>query len=443
MMTMIYKGFKFSFNDPAEKERHMKTIDDYENEQQSIPMDVDAARVALSHMTACRSIKPMTADQATQLKRITLGLDVGSLAPALAPNRIESRHFTRSSRVRNLVHGGMVGVLAVRVMNDSSQVERRSRTWNSWRILRRVNGQAGCEHVIWSIPEFQCRHNIGINHYKRSKSCFDAMSIDETNAELNAMNTPENRQQFIDDCNALANRANHSRVKCVSVVHEDECTKCERQFPLANKWITKYISAFTKVCSHKMGLVSVNSLCLIDRAMNLVDLHRFVSSSIDWILMDCSLRFVCKLHTLWPKYMERLVYMSQESIEHSACMLSRYFPEMMTPELHVVVKSNYPYRMPGMQIADDDALFGPLKLACQGLLPDGVCERVVRARREARRDYESDDEFDRDYEDEEFDRAEDEEDDDYTYTDDDYSDEDDDADVYCSDDDDDDDHAQG
>jgi hypothetical protein len=95
---------------------------------------------------------------------------------------------------------------------------------------------------------------------------------------------------------------------------------------------------------------------------------------------------------------------------------------MMTPELHVVVKSKYPYRMPGMQIADDDALFGPLKLACQGLLPDGVCERVVRARR----DYESDDEFDRDYEDEEFDRAEDEEDDGYTDDDDDYSDDDDD-----------------
>ena len=111
----------------------------------------------------------------------------------------------------------------------------------------------------------------------------------------------------------------------------------------------------------------------------------------------------------------------------------------MTPELHVVVKpSERVYRVPGMQIADDDALFGPLKLACQGLLPDAIVPNPVRARR----DYESDDEFDRDYEDEEFDRAEDEEDDDYTYTDDDYSD-DDDADVYCSDDDDDDDHAQG
>lgn len=438
-MTMIYKGFKLSFNDPAEKERHMKTVDDYENEPQSTPMNVDAARVALAHMAVCRLLKPTTIDQVHFLKRITLGLNIGSVVPALAPNRIEARHFTKSSRVRNLVHGGMVGLLAVRFMNDSSQVERRSRTWNSWRIIRRVNGQAGCEHVIWSIPEFQCRHNIGINHYKRTKSCFEAMSIDDTNAELNAMNTPENRQQFIDDCNALANRANHSRVKCVSVVHEDECTKCERQFPLANEWITKYISAFTKVCSHKMGLVTDSSLSLIDRAKSVVELFRFVSSSIDWILMDCNLRFVCKLNTLWPKYLERLVYMSQEGIEHSACILMRCFPEMMTPELHVVVKpSERVYRVPGMQIADDDALFGPLKLACQGLLPDAIVPNPVRARR----DYESDDEFDRDYEDEEFDRAEDEEDDDYTYTDDDYSD-DDDADVYCSDDDDDDDHAQG
>jgi hypothetical protein len=415
---MIYKGFKFSFNNLAEKEQHMKTIDDYENEQQSIPMDVDAARVALSHMTACSMLKPMSVDQAAQLKRITRGWDVGSLSPALTPNRIQARHFTRSSRVRNFVHGGMTGLLAVRFMNDTSQVERRSRTWNSLRILRRVNGQAGCEHVKWSIPEFQCRHNIGIVQYKRAKGCFYAMSIEETNAELNAMNTPENRQQFIDECNALANRAN-SRVKCVSFVHEDECTICERPFPLMNEWITKYISAFIKVCSHKMGLVSVSSLCLIDRVKNVVDLYRFMSSSIDWILMDCNLRFVCKLHTLLPKYLERLVYMSQEGVEHSACMLSRYFPEMMTPELHVVVNSKYPYRMPGLQIADNDALFGPLKLACQGLLPD-----IVPPMARARRDYESDDEFDRDYEDEE------------DYSDEDYSD------VYYSEDDDSD-HAQG
>jgi hypothetical protein len=413
---MIYKGFKFSFNDPAEKEQHVKTIDDYENEQQSIPMGVDAARVALSHMTACRMIEPMSPDQATQLKRLTLGEYV--IVPALAPNRIEARHFTRSSRVRNLVHGGTLGFLAVRFMDDSSQVKRRSRTWNSWRILRRVNGQAGCEHVKWSIPEFQCRHNIGINHYKRTKSGFEAMSVDDTIAELNAMNTAENREKFIDECKAVANHANHSRVKYGSVVHEDKFTKCERQFPLANGWITKYLGAFSKVCSHKMSAVSDMSMSLIDRVNNVIDLFRFMSSSIDWVLMDCNLRFVCKL-TLWPNYLDRLVYLSQEGIEHSACMLMRYFPEMMTPELHVVVNSKYPYRMHGLQIADDDALFGPLKLACQGLLPDAVVPIPVVPYPVRRRDYESDDEFDRDYEDED-------EDEDYS---------DDDADVYYSDDD--------
>ena len=413
--TMIHKGFKFGFNNPAEKERHMKTIDDYENEQQSNPMDVDAARVALACMTACRLLRPMSTDQVHFLNRITLGLTVGSIVPAVAPNRIEARHFSKSSRVRNLVHGGMLGVLAVRLLNDSTQVERRSRTWNSWHIIRRANSQAGCEHVKWSIPEFQCRYNIGIIHYKRTKSGFEAMSVDDTIAELNTMNTAENRQKFIDDCNALANHANHSRVKCASVVHEDEFTKCERQFPLANEWIMKYISAFTKVCSHKMSVVGDSSLSLIDRAKNVVDLFRFMSTHVDWIMMDCSLRFVCKLNTLWPKYLDRLVYMSQEGIEHSACMLFRYFPEMMTPELHVLVKpSERVYRVPAMQIADDDALFGPLKLACQGLLPDAIVPNPVR-----RVYYTSDDDSDdRDYEDE------DEDDGDYEDEDSDYSDDD-------------------
>jgi hypothetical protein len=423
-----YNGFRLKPNDPNDLKLLMKTVDDYYKDLDSNIMQIDAARVALSHIAACSRVKPLSGFQRQFLDGISsFGLRESVALAALTPNRIEQKHFTKSSRVRNLVHGGILGILAVRLLNDSStRAERTMRTWNSLCIIRRANSESGCDHVKWSIPEFQCRHNMGIKHHKRTKSCFEAMSIDETKAELDAMNTAENRQRFMDDCSALANRANHSRIKHASIVHEDACTRCERQFPLANEWITKYVSAFVKVCSHKMHLVTtVSSLSLIDRAKHLVDLYRFMSSNMDWILMDCNLRFVCKLHTLWPKYLERLVYMSQEGIEHSACILSRYFPEMMTPELHVVVKSKYPYRMPGMQIADDDALFGPLKLACQGLLPDGVCERVVRARR----DYESDDEFDRDYGDEEFDRDEvdeDEEDDDYTDDDDDYSDDDDD-----------------
>ena len=104
--------------------------------------------------------------------------------------------------------------------------------------------------------------------------------------------------------------------------------------------------------------------------------------------------------------------MSQEGIEHAACMLIRHFPEMMTPELHVLVKpSERVYRVPAMQIADDDALFGPLKLACQGLLPDAIVPNPNPVR--ARAFYESDDEFDRDYEDEYY-SDEDEDEDDYS-----------------------------
>jgi hypothetical protein len=413
--TMIYKGFKISFNDPAEKTRHMKTVDDYETDQLSIIMYVDAARIALSHTTACRLLQPMSADQANFLKRITIGCEVGSLAPALAPNRIEARHFTKSSRVRTLVHGGTLGALAMKLLDEPNRERRshkRSRTFHSWHIIRRVNSQAGCEHVRWSIPEFQCRYNIGVRNFKNKKGPFEHMSIDDTLAQLTAMNTAETRQKFMDECKAVANHVNHSRVKCTSVVHEDEFTKCDRQFLLTDGWISEFISAFTKVCSHKMSIIGDNSLSLIDRAKHIVDLFRFMSTHIDWILMDCNLRFVCKLNTLWPKYLERLVYMSQEGIEHAACMLIRHFPEMMTPELHVLVKpSERVYRVPAMQIADDDALFGPLKLACQGLLPDAIVPNPNPVR--ARAFYESDDEFDRDYEDEYY-SDEDEDEDDYS-----------------------------
>jgi hypothetical protein len=65
--------------------------------------------------------------------------------------------------------------------------------------------------------------------------------------------------------------------------------------------------------------------------------------------------------------------MAEQGIEHSAYMLGRIFPEMMTPELHVRVVPNPEfYMVPHLQIQPDDDVFGPMKIACQGFMPEPV-----------------------------------------------------------------------
>jgi hypothetical protein len=381
--TTTYKRFNIQADDEDASAHLKKTVDDYEleNKKTRSVLGGDVARVAMSHRSACRML-PMSHVSADQRM---FWLPVVPVVSALAPNRIEARYFTRSSRVRNMVHGGITGLLAVRLLSQGQgQCQTLSRSLRMLCIIRRVNSEAGCEHVKWSIPEFQCRYNIGVKILKRKRTQYDTISDDEVLSELNLLDTVENRQAFLEECKAVANAPNQSRVKYAIDVaasaneddHNSKWCKCRYATVLNNEWIADFSVAFSKVCSIKMAAVCNTSLSKLSRAMNLVDLFRFVSR-IDWILTDPGMRHMTNMAGLWEKYMERLTFMATEGIEHAALMLARYFPEMMTPELHVVVVVNADvnvYRVPQMQIADDDELFGPMKAACQAFMPDAAPE---------------------------------------------------------------------
>ena len=142
---------------------------------------------------------------------------------------------------------------------------------------------------------------------------------------------------------------------------------------LHSEWIGDFIAAFTKVCVIKTDRVGNSSLSKLVRSGHLIDLYRFMTARLDWIMTVPSVRHVTNMNRVWEKYMERIAYMATEGIEHAAYMLARYFPEMMTPELHVtVIPVHDVYRVPEMQIANDDALFGPIKTECDAFMPAAV-----------------------------------------------------------------------
>jgi hypothetical protein len=369
----IYKGFNIRANCDVEQKNLEKTVDDFEREIKNLIMQVDVARIALSHMGACKMLKAKTIEQLQHLKGITLGKNIAPVTCALAPNRIECKRFTRSSRVRNLVHGGVLGLLASRLMNDTSQIERRASTYNSLSVIQRVNGQSGCERV-------RCpRLDIGAKIFKCGESPFESLNCDEAIVEFKLLNTVENRQTFIEEFKSAAMGMGLG----LGMGNPDDdgskwATNVHASARLDNAWFPKYMACFIKICSFKMSAVSNIALSKITRSNNLVELYRFISGNIDWILTDHNMRIMSHFVRFWEKYIERLIFMSQDGIEHAACMLMRYFPEMMTPELHVVVNPIADiYRAPHMEISNDDALFGPLKAKCMALLPEAV---VVPAR---------------------------------------------------------------
>jgi hypothetical protein len=87
--------------------------------------------------------------------------------------------------------------------------------------------------------------------------------------------------------------------------------------------------------------------------------------------MADNVRYMISFGRLWNVMAERFIYMAGQGIEHSACLMGKYYPEMMTPELHLCVNPVLGmYRLPKTEIANDDALFAPLKQAVHALLPE-------------------------------------------------------------------------
>jgi hypothetical protein len=214
MATHTHKGFNLWTHDYA------TTVDDFMEsiDPTKTPHDgckrIDAARIAMAHSSACIILMPVQIQAVLKMQMQQRNNDHQACAGALvfAPNRIQRKHLTTDSRLRNLMHGGILGVFARKLTLDPTQ----SRQWNQPKgalcIVQRANNADGCAHVKWSIPEFQYRFNMGVRIYKQSQSPFSGLTDDDALALLNQMNTVEGRQAFLDECSAIANAPHHSRV---------------------------------------------------------------------------------------------------------------------------------------------------------------------------------------------------------------------------------------
>lgn len=387
---------------------------------------IDAARIAAARASACIMLLPVSLNSSQQLQDLKKMKANGSTAVSMyAPNRIQHKHLTASSRVRNLTHGGILGVLTRRLTRDPTQQTQWHQFNGALCVVQRANSTDGCAHVKWSMPEFQCTFNIGVKRHRTVQNRINEMDADALIAHFNLLDTAENRNTFLAECSAVAQK-NQSRF--VVPMDPDASAMLDwtakRPVVLENTWIMDFMATFSTLCSVKMAAVNNVDASTVERCTSLVDLYRFIAR-IEWMVNDPNLRCVLNLSGFYAAHIKRLVHMATEGIEQSAYMLGRHCPEMMTPELHLRVVANPRfYRIPQMLISDDDAVFGPMKVACQSFMPLMADPLPVSRQLHPYSDSDSDHYSD--------------------YTNDDYDDHDDDDDTHDHDDDDaSDDHASG
>ena len=200
-MVTLYRGFNIAHDGLKQ------TVDDFMDS--IVPFTtpdegckrIDAARIAIARAAACSMLVPLVikSNQQLPILKRTNGLGFGSVAvvPTFAPNRIQRKHLTTDSRLRNLIHGGILGALARRLTLDPTQTRQWHQFNNTFCIVQRANNAAGCAHVKWSIPEFQCAFNIGIKTYKAGQSPLNALNDADRLDQFNLLDNAENRDAFL------------------------------------------------------------------------------------------------------------------------------------------------------------------------------------------------------------------------------------------------------
>jgi hypothetical protein len=357
-MVTLYRGFNITGDNEDSVNDFMSSIEPIKTPDEGCCTQIDAARIAAARASACIMLLPET----TRYQGISC---------VFAPNRIQLKHLTASSRVRNLTHAGILGVLTRRLNRDPTQQRQWHQFKGAFCVVQRANSTDGCAHVKWSMPEFQCTFNIGVKRHSTVQNHINEMAPDALIAHFNLLNTAENRNTFLAEYSAVAQQ-NQSRV-VLPMDPPDPAAMLDwtakRPVVLENTWIMDFMATFNRLCSVKMDAVNNRDASTVERCTSLVDLYRFIAR-IEWMVNDPNVRCVLNLNGFYAAYIKKLINMAEQGIEHSAYMLGRHCPEMMTPELHLRVVANPRfYRIPQMLIADDDEVFGPMKVACQGFMP--------------------------------------------------------------------------
>ena len=372
-MVTLYRGFNVTGDNDNSVNDFMFSIEPIKTPDEGCTQ-IDAARIAAARASACIMLLPASLNSNQQLQNLKRMKATGfqGISSVFAPNRIQHKHLTASSRIRNLTHGGILGALTRRLNRDPTQ----QRQWHQFKgalcVVQRANSTDGCAHVKWSMPEFQCTFNIGVKRHSTVQNHINEMAPDALIAHFNMLNTAENRNTFLAECIAIAHHpANQSRF--VVPMDPDASAMLDwtakRSVVLENTWIMDFMATFSKLCSAKMDAVNNPNASTLERCMRLVDLYRFIVQT-EWMVNDPNVRCVLSLNGFYAAYIKKLMHMATEGVEHSAYMLGRLCPEMMTPELHLRVVANPRfYRIPQMLIPDDDAVFGPMKVACQSFMP--------------------------------------------------------------------------
>jgi hypothetical protein len=385
----IYKKFVINNNLDYESKRNSKKIVDNFFEFFDDPnkiLLIDVARITSANCSAAQLIyKYMYLFykrnyDIINLKKIIL-ISNNAHKLSLNTNNFDSIPFNNGSKIRCLVHGGLAGFLAVRLC--ISPYLNNTTLKNTLHIIKRCNNkEKACNHIKWSIKEFNLLFNIGILIYKTESSPFNDLTEDESIKKVVILNTIENQNEFINRCN---NRHHLYQYRIIGSIKEyyyidPNIFNINKKIniPIIDEWGSTLVTGLVKILGIKMKKFNYYKNGALERGLYVIEIFKFIIDHMLWIFNSDYYTQIMNLTKLRKVIIERAIYLANEGLEHAAYFFCFLYPKMMTSKIYLNVRLTHIYNMSELWIYHNkDPIFGPMKVALRKLMPNGENRCII------------------------------------------------------------------
>jgi hypothetical protein len=387
----IYKRFVINKNS---NEHSKKIVDDFLTlvETPTTLMLIDVARIAVASSSATQIIYNsiylfyQSNFIIQNLKKVIL-IGRNACKIALTTNYFHQKLFNNGSRTRCLVHSGIVGFLAIRLcLKINGNINSHQKSLLSKDVLciinRSNNEIKACQHVKWSIKEFNLLFNIGISIYKTPSSPFNDLTEEESIERFVMINTIENQNAFIERCNKRHHlyqyRIIGPRKEYNNIDPNLWIINNKINIQIIDEWGSIFIAGILKILGIKMIKFNDEKNGDLKRGLYIIEIFQFIADHMLWIFHSDYFTQIMNLTKLRKVIIERCIYLANEGLEHAAYFLGLLYPEMMTSKIYLNVRPTYIYNSSELWIYHNkDPIFGPMKVAFRKLMPNGENRCII------------------------------------------------------------------
>lgn len=271
------------------------------------------------------------------------------------PNPIQLKYMNAMRRVRSITHSGLVGLLAIRLCFNNSNILLIK---NSMQIVNYVENKVNNKYSINELTIQRLKIIDDTNNPYKNITDLDILL-----SKFNLEYIKSDNGEFFQKLNDIISKESVSRYMKSTI-------------NLTNDWALEILYLTTSIMRKYLDKISKTSITL-HRGIIVNEMCRF-SLKLSWMLS--TYKYIFNFSRFFIVYIKKMLELiSNNGLEIGVYVFAKFYPEMMTKSIRpfVYTKSDSLYFNNRLWISHTDEILGNLKVRYRDLMPNGKLRCII------------------------------------------------------------------